>query len=484
MKFEVKVLMFGKSGVGKTSLLAAMYNSLQNWNGFEDLKRNCEESHDLDAALDGLKKYIRTLADGEPIGIPPTSGQKKFTFTVGSHVSEHSLDIVFTDMPGEWLDEKLKKNDWLNLMQSSDIIIAVISSPAMMEEEQNYHDELNRPIRFQEYLNEALRPANKDSGSKRIFLVPVKCEKYMNDEAMLSTTMRNSYRHHRATIRNNGHFCYGLPVNTLGAVVFDRFELNKDGFPVEHYKVRSFFDCIKNLSLPSTEWQPKNHDVLVAHILEHCFARLIFSFPENDKIIKPIKEKISRLCTAEKYETPETDYIEKFIVKKNDSCFAGDTPVLMADGRHIPMAMLKVGMEVLTMNSTGAFEPQRISKVSKHKHIPLIAVSVGDYKLRVTARHLFKIGKKWKSAESLVVGDMITAFQQDALKPVTKTVVSMSHKTVICDAYNIYVKRNSNYIAGGVLVSSFVNLHRSRQILEYLIDILFKNTNRRTCNAT
>ena len=136
------------------------------------------------------------------------------------------------------------------------------------------------------------------------------------------------------------------------------------------------------------------------------------------------------------------------------------------------------------MNSTGAFEPQRISKVSKHKHIPLIAVSVGDYKLRVTARHLFKIGKKWKSAESLVVGDMITAFQQDALKPVTKTVVSMSHKTVICDAYNIYVKRNSNYIAGGVLVSSFVNLHRSRQILEYLIDILFKNTNRRTCNAT
>lgn len=465
MKFTVKVLMFGRSGVGKTSLLAAMYNSLQTWPTFENLVVKSVNHHDLDASLDGLKRFIRTLKEkeGELEALPATANKKTFTITIELHNCKHSLDLIFIDMPGEWLNYSNRECEWVDLIKSSDIIINAISAPAMMEEDREYNEDINKPSKFIEILNQALEPAARSCPTKRIYLVPVKCERYMNTlngKDQLLSVMKGVYNNHLVKIRDKSHACYGLAVNTLGSVVFDRFELLNGG---------QLRDCYKLESLDSTAWNPKNHDVLAAHILDHCFATLIDNIgdePNELKVtISNIRKKISGLFKdINKYEVPDK------IIFRGPECFAGDTPVLLPDGHEIPIAMLKAGMEVLTMTRSKIFEPQRILKVSRHENVPLMAITIGECTLRVTAKHLFMVDNKWKKAELLTVGDKITSTPKDAFHPVTVTVSRISSEKMYEDAYNIYVKKNSNFIAGGALVSSFVKFNKSRQWLEYLID--------------
>ncbi|MBF0227697.1 MAG: hypothetical protein HQK76_19795 [Desulfobacterales bacterium] len=179
---------------------------------------------------------------------------------------------------------------------------------------------------------------------------------------------------------------------------------------------------------------------------------------------RPINRDSARASGYKEYKEPK----RKKSNNNYDGCFEANTPVLMANGQQISISNLEVGMDVLTLNRFGIFEAMPITKVSRHQNIPMILINIGDCNITVTKKHLFMIGNKWKRAEKLEIGDMITAFKDINLKPIKKSVINISHNIIISDSYNIYVEKNSNYFVGGVLVSSFVIFNKIRSIIEYL----------------
>jgi hypothetical protein len=404
------------------------------------------------------------VKEGSPIGTTSTSSKKTFTYnlSVNQPDFDHSLDLVFTDIPGEWLAQSDKKKTCEQLFKQNDIVIVVISAPALMESDRNYNSEANRPEQFKDFLNEL--PSAKSIGTKHFFLVPLKSEKYAESPDLMSN-VREVYKHHRGIISQKGHACYALPVNTLGSVIFNRFELDENGFPLEFY-------CLKNDNVVT--WQPEKHDILAAHILNICFEKLEYSFPQIAPVTSKATEQLHPLLNATVLEIPENKVIHKFSpigdgFNNGGGCFCADTLIRLADNTRIPISVVEKGMAILSVNSVGQIEPKQITKVFHKKNKFLITiVFADDSSVRVTPEHLFKLEEKWIAAEKLKVNDKIVSIVPDQLKQTVKLVKWVNKEQICCDAYNIYIENNCNYFANDVLVSCFSFFRASRSFIEKL----------------
>jgi len=458
-KFEMKALMFGKSGVGKSSLLAAMYNSLRVSDPFEDIVAKSEASgNDLDAILDELKRYIRAVEDGNPVGIPSTTTKKTFNYNLGINQPGfgHTLDLAFTDIPGEWLTQTEKKVQCEQLFRDSDIVIVAISTPAMMEENREYNSESNSPEKFKDFLH-TLADA-KSVGTKYFFLVPLKAEKYFTNPNLI-TSLKEVYKHHRTLIAQKGHVCYALPINTLGSVIFDRFELDEAKRPVEIFKLKT-----KGINT----WQPENHDVLAAHILSIGLKKLHSSFPMINAITDKASKKLDPLLKATILEFPDKEHFIKFEepATGGNGCFYSDSLIRLADFSQMPISQIKPGMRVLSVTSSGEFEAQKVTRTLHKKNKALLEIVFSDATcIRVTPEHLIQTENSWLASGKLKPGDKVISLSSDK-RSVTKCVAKISQDMICSDAYNIYVEKNSNFFADDTLVSCYSFLRRSRNLIE------------------
>ena len=452
--------MFGRSGVGKTSLLASMFSRIQDLPAFALISASSQQSHELEVTLELLRRYIRSLGEGRPKGLVSGRMKQEFTFALKlNSLPDFELEIVITDMPGETLDQPERKEEWIRLLRETDIIIAVISAPSMMEEKREYNEDFNKPSRFKEYLGLALADA-QTTWTKHLYLVPVKCEKYLGDETTLSAVVQRTYSNHRTLVRSYGHFCYGLAISTLGTVIFDRFEVLGDGSVIEHFKLREH---------GVTSWEPRNQEVLLAHILTYGIEKLAKSFPtQTAGMFDPVTAEISPLLTAEAYDKPALVYVKPFKMPSKGGCFHGDTLIIVEGGKSMRIADVRKGMGVLTLNREDRYEVQRVVGVGRHPHIAMMALTFGDVTLHVTREHLFRVGDGWRRAEKLVVGDSVGAVEIEVLRPAGKRVTRIFNESLVCEGFNLYVARNANYFAGGTLVSSFVRLNKVRRAAEYV----------------
>ena len=458
MRFAARVLMFGQSGVGKTSLVAAMFHALQVQPAFAGLATVSERSHDLEASLQALRRHIRTLADGKAVPSPSTQVKKSYPFTVDMNEIGHGLAIEICDMPGDWLKDPGKRSEWISLIRTSDIIINVISAPAMMEESRQYNEDINKPSRFGEYLAESLA---ESTDTKCFVFAPVKCEKYSSDGAELQrmhAALQQVYHNHRVAIRNAGHICYALPVDTLGTVVFDRFSLSGDGDPVDHYKCRTTRDV---------EWRPKNHDALVAHILDYYLSALALSFPRAAGVADGVRTKLSHLLVANELERPAVVRPRKFNVPRATGCFGPETEVMRPDGTRMPIALAEAGTKVLTIDREGRIAVATVKERTVHRSRAMIDVTFTDRKLRVTPSHLLLTRNGWKQARELAPGDQVIA-ADDATTISALAVSSVDTRLVVDAAYNLYTDPHGSYLASGVVASSYAVLAGLRRLRDTL----------------
>jgi hypothetical protein len=356
------------------------------------------------------------------------------------------LEIAFCDMPGEWLDDPAKRGEWINLLQVSDIVVNVISAPAMMERGREYNEDINKPSRFNEYLGAAFGGWNP--ASKSFFLVPVKCEKYMERVSDLVSTVRDVYENQRTLLRAKGQYCHVLPVNTLGSVVFDQFTLNERGDPVDHYRLED---------RGSPEWRPRNHEVLMAHILDFYLVCFQQSFPSASERLQPLRRQLADRLVAEQLEGPATPKYPKFEIPPDKGCFGPETEVILSDGRRLPISEVATGMMVLAVDAKGLLVPGVVAKVQRHVNQPMTQLVFQHCALRVTGRHPLRVGGKWLRAQDLRVGDLVDASDGRA------QLRAISHDVVLGDAYNLVVRGHGCYFAGGILASSFVTLYALRQ---------------------
>lgn len=243
---ELKVTMLGSTGVGKTSLLTAMYEQFANNIGKTDLQLtpDDESSAILQERLIELKSLLDDFeARG---GVQATAGEptdmRSFIFGLGRRGKPPSLQLNFRDYPGGYHLAKAtpdKKEFIKDLLKECVAVLIAIDAPALMELRGRWNELINRP----QQITDIFRTAYQDLDSPRLVIfAPVRCEKYMQTERSSLELIQRIKEEYRGLfdLFSSGALLPNVvavitPVQTVGSVVFSRID-TKDGLP--HFRFR------------------------------------------------------------------------------------------------------------------------------------------------------------------------------------------------------------------------------------------------------
>lgn len=254
----LNVTMLGPSGVGKTSLLAAMYDQ------FENVSQDLQLVPDGDSKpiLDGRLKELKSLV-GDSIkvrgGLQTTGEPRSFRFELGEIGTTASLKINFQDYPGEYLEQSGRLEEVKGFIRDSAVVLIPVDTPALMEKNGRYHEQFNQPSE----LNNLFKKVYKDLDSPRlVILVPVKCEKYMHNTPELLRKVEQGYQkilNQFAGDKLLPKVAVAIaPVQTVGSVVFSRVEEDENNEPIFYYRKPQ----------PKDTYQPKNTEVPLRCLLQ------------------------------------------------------------------------------------------------------------------------------------------------------------------------------------------------------------------------
>ena len=131
-------------------------------------------------------------------------------------------------------------------------------------------------------------------------------------------------------------------------------------------------------------------------------------------------------------------------------CFAGDTPILMADGTEKAIKDIRLGDRVMAQDEFGKRRPNIVTRLFTHGPDEHGASLDGMIKINghlvATPEHMIYTNRGWLSAGDIRVGDVLTGVA--GAVPVT----SIERSPVPSYVYNFTTFPNHTYFAGGVLV--------------------------------
>jgi hypothetical protein len=242
---ELKITMLGSRGVGKTSLLTAMYDQFANNIGKTDLLLTPDEESSgiLQERLIELKNLLDDFESvGGSAGIGATTGDPvNFIFGLGRKGKSPSLQLNFRDYSGEYhldkkevpLDQKQVRREFVkNLLTECVAVLVAIDAPALMEKNGKYHDRINRP----QQIRNLFEAGYQDLDSPRLVIfAPVRCEKYMQNEKSALELIARIKEEYKGLLDLFGSELLApyvsaviTPVQTVGSVVFSRIEIRED----------------------------------------------------------------------------------------------------------------------------------------------------------------------------------------------------------------------------------------------------------------
>ena len=274
---ELQVTILGPSGVGKTTLLTAVYDKFEDNIGSTNLQLTPDDdtSSILQDNLDSLKSLTDVYEAKGRVGIQGTEASagpeslRSFVFGLGKKGKTPSLQMRFRDYPGAYhaakasLEEKKFVKELLS--QSAAVLIA-IDAPALMERNGKYHDKINRP----EQIKDLFKVAYQDLESPRLVIfAPVKCEKYLRDGKStqeLSEGVRQGYNrlinYFNAETLTPHIVSVITPVQTVGSVVFSRLEVDDNNNP------QFFFRKIRH----DAQYNPQDSEQPLRYLLRFLLA--------------------------------------------------------------------------------------------------------------------------------------------------------------------------------------------------------------------
>jgi hypothetical protein len=243
---ELKITMLGSNGVGKTTLLTAMYEQFANNMSGIDLQLTPEEESSaiLQERLIELKSLVNTFeAKG---GIQGTEGEptnlRSFVFDLGRKGQSPSLRLMFRDYPGGYLHLKAKpehRKFVKELMTECVAVLVAIDAPALMEAKGRWNEMVNRP---QQIIDLFCNTYQNLQAPRLVILAPVKCEKYMQSEEQaleLNRRIKEEYKRLFELFSSEGLQSQVVtvisPVQTVGSVLFSRVDIKDD---IPHFMYR------------------------------------------------------------------------------------------------------------------------------------------------------------------------------------------------------------------------------------------------------
>jgi hypothetical protein len=229
----LKIAMLGPTAVGKTSLLAAMYDQFENISRNLEIKPHKDTKSILEKRLEELKSFVEedTIKIGK--GVRPdikSIGVRSLMFDFGEIGAPPALSLEFQDYPGEFINNGDPKylETVKSLIQSSVAIIIPIDTAALMERDGKYHEYLNQTQKVYDlcrYFYEDLQ------SPKLIIFAPIKCESYIHDPKKLIYRVKEGYAKLFNKLSNDKLLTkiavVITPVQTVGSAYFSRIEYNR-----------------------------------------------------------------------------------------------------------------------------------------------------------------------------------------------------------------------------------------------------------------
>lgn len=237
--FKVQVMMVGGRRCGKTSILAAMKSNFEDRFAKTDLTfsyGNADTLDILEEKRNEINEYFQ--AAGNRTFVPdsnPTEEMKKYSFSMGIAGKRGKIKIDFVDYPGEWLTDKGHRQEIVDCMKKSSVIIVAIDTPHMMEEEGRFNENRNLCHRTGEMLKLAFEEAG--ISMSLVLFVPLKCERYLVDgriEEVCNKTI-SSYKDliHYFKRSASKYEVAVTPIFTLGDAMFSHFERDKETMEIK-----------------------------------------------------------------------------------------------------------------------------------------------------------------------------------------------------------------------------------------------------------
>lgn len=239
----IDVTMLGSSGVGKTTLLASMYERFGHVIGDLDLevlatdRRTSIRLGEYIAQLREMPGSVRVTG-----GIAGTSQVREYTFGVGPKGNPSAFALRFTDYPGQYLLEPdLAGSERIErALAASNVILLAVDTPALVELGGRYHEMINRP---QPVLDEVKRILGLSDEPRLLLITLLKCEKYVADPEsaqQLVNLVTEKYKPLLDYIRTGDvrerTGCVLAPIQTIGSVRLFRVSTEDDENPVFHFR--------------------------------------------------------------------------------------------------------------------------------------------------------------------------------------------------------------------------------------------------------
>lgn len=233
---DLNVCMLGARGVGKTSIMTAMFDDARSADGFGSTKIAMTAKPDTRAELYEKKLQLQSVFDANAdlndigkkspaAGIEATAGAGSFQFEVKLIGKPSCIDLTVSDYPGEFL---VNNEEFVaaRVAESSAIMVA-IDTPFLMERNGEYNEDKNQVRLIQSFLEDIVDSVD----NKLIMFVPLKCEKYFYEGRMdeVNRRVRDVYAGIiDLFIKVPTVTMVITPILTMGGVVYDRFEIVGD----------------------------------------------------------------------------------------------------------------------------------------------------------------------------------------------------------------------------------------------------------------
>jgi prefoldin subunit 5 len=267
----INITMLGPRGVGKTSMLAVLYDQFKKVDdsGLVITHGNNDvSSRILKERLRELKTRMDFSGEKPGAGLEGTSEERVFDFKMGLIGKSPELMLRFHDYPGGWISDNASAIE--SKVRQSHVVIVAIDAVGLMAEDGKYHTLFNYPDEVMEFLENILQMQTE----KKLFLfVPIKCEtwiKYADDPTILTSRLKVEYNSIMNKLRQAGHAVAVLPVQTLGNIRFSRFE--KDGNDPRPY----FITTDKHKG-----YEPKNAEQVLFYIVSFVIAQYIHDIADQ-----------------------------------------------------------------------------------------------------------------------------------------------------------------------------------------------------------
>lgn len=226
----------GNSGTGKTSILSAMYMTLEKAClpcGLSLIPKTEDEFQLLKNKWTEMKHHIRRQQFGATITKPLYQGSAGFTahdFCLTGDRSDPQTGIPIRIMDTKGGDTARTDSRLIETVVQSFAVMCAVDATFLMECDSDVNEEMNELLSIKQILERALSRQDNMIGS--VFFLLTKCEKYMQDDTRrqaMAEKFNTEFSPILEMLRQRGKEVYYLPVQTMGCVELARIEENENG---------------------------------------------------------------------------------------------------------------------------------------------------------------------------------------------------------------------------------------------------------------